>query len=63
VVLHQRTGLVAKPHEWVMMLRALMILKPHERAQMGKAARAHVQQYYEQAASCRAYERVLIGGA
>jgi hypothetical protein len=58
-VLHQRTGLVAKPHEWVRMLRALLMLKPHERAQMGKAARAHVQQYYEQAVQCRKYEQVL----
>jgi len=58
VVLPEQTGLVAG--DWVAQLTRL-VTDPELRRRLGTAARVHVREFYEQAGSCRAYERVIVG--
>ena len=60
LVIDNETGILVHSDEWVAKLT--MVLKSSAlRQRLGLAARAHVQKYYEQSASNRAYERLLVG--
>jgi glycosyltransferase involved in cell wall biosynthesis len=58
LVIYDQTGFAVNAASWVQHLR-LLLGSPALRQRLGLAARAHVQQYYEQSVQCRAYERVL----
>ena len=58
LVIHERTGWRVPPMQWMTSLLWLLA-SSGLRSTLGRAARAHVQKYYEQSASCRAYAQVL----
>ena len=60
LVIHGETGILVKRGGWVYELIKIMA-SSEDRQRLGLAARAHVQKYYEQAASNKAYARVIAG--